>query len=229
MVQVRTWCDSPMGSHQSTNDPAGRLHNNALRLCAEQHWACSKTSAEITCKFLGLSVEPELEAYLETDYSYSYNRYTTISKTDTCRALRLTSFAVCHLSFMSCWSSRLTCLRSSPRCTAGCYRSFAAMEVFLILWQIRHASLQPTLCTSSGTRHRKCIQQHSVTSAVTMKQSLHHFRTVWSALCYISGALKTSRGVLRLQGRTAERAKNTSLFVDICCCLQLSAHHTVQI
>lgn len=60
-----------LGSHQSTNDPAGRLHNTALRLCAEKHWVCSKTSEGITCKFPGLSEEGglRLEAYLETDYT----------------------------------------------------------------------------------------------------------------------------------------------------------------
>lgn len=182
MVQVRTWCGSPIVSHQSTNDAAGRLHNNALRICAEQHWACSKTSAGITCKFLGLSLEPELrleEAYLETDYTYSYNRYTTISKTDTCRALRLTSLAVCHLSFMSCWSSRLTCLRSSRRCTVGCYRSFAAMEVFLILWPIRHASLQPTLCTSLQVEHGIA---NAYSSTLWRPQSQWNSRSIISAL-----------------------------------------------
>lgn len=58
--RVRTRCGCLIDSHQSTSDPAGTLHNAALRLSAELHWVCSQTSVGITCKCLGRSVEPEL-------------------------------------------------------------------------------------------------------------------------------------------------------------------------
>ncbi len=83
-VQVRARCGSPIGSHQSTNDPAGRLHNTALRLCAEQPCACSKTSGGITCNVPSLSVEAEL-----TTVHLATTDTQPLQVHDTCTALRL--------------------------------------------------------------------------------------------------------------------------------------------
>lgn len=87
-VQVRTGRGSPISSQWPTKDPAGRLHNTASRLCAEQRWACSKTLSGNH-----MHVPRCLRAAradLESDAEH-------IPNSDARGALRLTSTVECHL------------------------------------------------------------------------------------------------------------------------------------
>lgn len=145
MVQVRLpWCSPPAGSHQSTNDPAGRLHNTALRLRTEENWAAQKLHQELHVR------SPVFLRRLSRSWRLiwrltKYNRLTIISNTwhmqscaphFLCSALPLSLYeTVDQLPTQSLMYWRL-------------WEEFCTLKGFLILWQIRHASLQPTLCTS---------------------------------------------------------------------------------
>lgn len=87
-VQVRTGRGSPISSQWPTKDPAGRLHNAASRLCAEQCWACSKTLSGN--RMYVPRCFRAARADLESDAKH-------IPNSDARGALRLTSTAECHL------------------------------------------------------------------------------------------------------------------------------------
>lgn len=145
-----------------------------------------------------------LRAELETDYTRTQTQ--PVQTHDTCKAVQLSSQAVCHLWVStSCWNSRPAAYTAAPRVL------YAAIGVFFniilcILWQITHASLQLTMCTLSKTGTRHCKRTAALCD-VRSRSKLHHLHAVLKCSVTSAELWKSSSGVLRLGGWDCSEGK----------------------